>query len=160
MNDEQSPIVRFGFAVGAFFCLVGGPISGYFLTMIFLEAQASGSWPAVSGTILKAEVGTTGVDRYFADVRYNYRVGANEFTGSRIRASDGEFDVRDGAEQAIRGLSVGQAIPVFYNPTDPKQALLKPGVGFQEYALLLVPFIMFGFGVWSFHVLWRTRRPR
>src|SRR5688572_26282110 len=98
-NDGQSPIVRFGFAIAAFFCVVGGPISGYFLTKIFLEARASASWPSVSGTVTRAQVGNTGVGRYFADVGYTYRVGEDEFTGSKVRASDGEYNARDGAVQ-------------------------------------------------------------
>jgi len=157
-NDGQSPIVRVGFAIAAFFCVIGGPISGYFLTRIFFEARASASWPSVSGTVTKVQIGNTGVGRYFADVSYNYRVGGNDLTGSKVRASDGEYNIRDGAVQAIRGLSVGQSVPVYYNPSDPGQALLRPGAGFQEYALLFVPVLMFGFGVWSYRLLWRTRR--
>src|SRR5688572_9044768 len=159
-TDDQSPIVRVGFGIAAFFCVIGGPISGYFLGNIFLEARASATWPSVSGTITKAQVGTTGVGRYFADVSYTYRVGGDDLTGSKVRASHGEYNVRDGAVQAIRGLSVGQSVPVFYNPSDPGQAVLRPGAGFQEYALLFVPLVMFGFGIWSFRLLWRTRRSR
>jgi hypothetical protein len=152
-----SPIVRFGFGVAAFFFVIGGPISGYFLGRIFLEAKASSAWPMVVGTVTRAQVGETGIGRYFADVAYTYRVGDREFTGTRIRPSDGEYNIRDGAVHAIRELTVGKQHPVFYNPANPRQAVLQAGAGFQEYVLLLVPVGMFVVGVWSFRRLWRTR---
>jgi len=157
-NDAPSPIVRLGFGIAAFFGVMGGPISGYFLTRIFFEAQASANWLSVTGTLTKAKIGETGFGRYVADVAYTYRVGDNDFVGSRIRASDGEYNIRDGAVQAIRGLAVGQTVQVYYSPSDPGQAVLRTGAGFQEYALLLVPVLMFGFGLWSFRLLWWTRR--
>jgi Protein of unknown function (DUF3592) len=157
-NQGNSRIVRFGLAIAAFFFVVGGPISGYFLTRIFMEAKASASWPTVNGVVTKARVGKTAVGRYFADVGYTYRVGDQEFTGSRIRPSDGEYNIRDGAVQAIHGLPVGKRIAVFYNPSDPRQAVIRSGAGFQEYALLLVPIVMLSFGLWSFRLLCQTRR--
>lgn len=161
MNErEQSPIVRFGFGLAAFIFVIGGPISGFFLGRIFLEARSSSTWPSVLGTITRAQVGETEVQRYFADVTYSYRIRGTEFTGSRIRASDGEYSVRDGAVQAIGELQVGQQVNVYYNPADPRQSVLQAGAGFQEYALLLVPVAMFCVGLWSFRLLWRTRKAR
>ena len=157
-DNKPSPIVRFGFGLAAFFFVIGGPLSGYFLTKIFLEARASANWPSVAGTLTKAEVRDTGVGRYCADVAYLYRVGANEFTGSRIRASDGEYNFRDGAVQALGALKVGQIVPVYYNPAEPRQSVLRPGAGFQEYILLLVPIVMFAIGIWAYRLLWRTRQ--
>jgi hypothetical protein len=157
-NDSQSSIVHFTLAVAALFGVAGSPISGYFLTKIFLEARASASWPSVSGTVTKAQVGSAGFGRYFADVSYIYHIGGNDLTGTRVRASDGEYDGRDGAIQAIRGLSVGQTVLVFYDPSDPRQAVLRPGASFQEYALLVIPLLMFGSGLGVFCFLWWTRR--
>ena len=157
MNEpSQSPIVRFGFGLGAFFLLIGGPISGYFLGRIFLEAKVSSTWPSVTGTITRAQVGETGVGRYVADVAYSYRVGDREFTGSRIRTSDGEYRIRDGAVQAIDGLTVGRQLPVHYDPVNPRHSVLQAGAGFQEYVLLLIPVGMFVVGLWRFRLLWRT----
>lgn len=159
MNEYgQSSIVRFGFGIAAFFLVISGPVSGYFLGRIILEAEASAAWPAADGTLTKAQVGETEVGRYFADVAYTYRVGDAEFTGSRIRASDGEYNIRDGAVQSIRDLTVGEPLAVFYNPADPRQAVLQPGAGFQEYALLLVPLGLLAVGIWSLRLLWRTRQ--
>jgi hypothetical protein len=159
MNEPgHSPIVRFGFGLAALIFVIGGPISGYFLGRIFLEAKASSAWPSVLGTITKAQVGETEVRRYFADVAYSYRVDGREFMGSRIRASDGEYKIRDGAVQAIGDLKVGQQAPVYYSPANPRQSMLQAGPGFQEYALLLVPVGMLVVGLRYFRLLWRTRK--
>ncbi len=157
MSDAQSPIVRFGVGLGACMCLFGAPVSGYFLGQIFLAAQASATWPSVPGTLTTATVRDNGFGRYSADVSYNFRVDDATFVGTKIRASDGEYNQRDGAEQAIRGLIVGQQVRVFYNPTKPQQAVLRTGTGFVEYALLLVPVLMFAYGIWALRQLWRSR---
>jgi len=157
-NNAQSPIVLFGGGLIAFMFFISGPISGYFLGRIFLQARASATWPSVTGTLAKAQVGETAVRRYFADVRYSYRVDNKDLTGSKVRASDGEYKVRDGAVQAIRGLTAGQPVEVFYNPSNPRMAVLCPGAGFQEYALLFVPVMISGIGVGAFWFLLRMRR--
>lgn len=134
------------------------PVSGYFLTKVFLEARATVSWPSVTGMLTKAEVVGAGVGRFRAAVAYSYRVGVVDFTGSRIRASDGDYDIRDGAVQELDGLIVGRPVAVYYNPSNPRQSVIHPGVGFQEYAPLFVPVVMLGIGIVGFWQLRRSRR--
>lgn len=100
----------------------------------------------------------TTVGRYVANVEYRYRISDVEFTRSRIRASDGEYGIRDGAVQAIGNLSVGKQLPVSYNPADPRKSVLQADTGFQEYALLVVPLVILGIGLYSARSLWRIRR--
>lgn len=157
-KSQPSPIVRFGLGLFAILLVVSAPMSGYFLVQIFLDAKASANWPSVTGMLTKSQVGDRGAGRYFADVAYTYRIGASEFVGSKVRASDGDYNIRDGAVQMIRGLAVGQPVTVYYDPSNPRKALLRPGAGFQEYALLFVPLMMFGIGVGAFWLLFR-RRP-
>ena len=154
----RPPLVRFGRGIAAFLLIMSSPISGYFLTNIFLEARASASWPSVPGTITRAQIHDGGFEQYSADVSYTYHVGTSDFTGSRIRASDGEYKQRDAAEKAIEGLTIGQSVQVFYNPIDATQSVLHAGAGFQEYALLCIPVVMFAAGVWIFVLLWKTRQ--
>lgn len=147
MKEESSPILRFGRWLGAILFVIAGPISGYFLLQIYLTARASEAWPTVSGEITKADVAITAVGRYHADVEYTYNVRGRDLVGNRIRASDGEFDFPGGAEQTIRGLEPGQRVEVHYDPTDPARSVIRTGAHFQEYALLLVPVVIFSLGV-------------
>ncbi len=141
-----SPIVRFGFALAATFCVFGSPVMGFFLTRIFLEAKASARWPTAAGMLQKVEVRETAVNRYYADVEYTFSVAGCEYTGRRISASDGEYNIRDGAVQAIQGLRVGEAVAIYYNPSDPHQCVINAGAGFVEYFLLCLPVAIFAFG--------------
>jgi hypothetical protein len=125
--------------MSAFFLILGAPVSGYFLGRIFLEAKASASWPSVVGTVTKAQVVERIGPRYFPDVTYSYQVDGRGFTGTRLRASHGDFDIREAAAQAIDNLAVGQEVPVYYDPINPSQSVLQAGADFREYALLCVP---------------------
>lgn len=156
-GPSGSPIVRFGAWLLAFILVLTGPVSGFALARIFLEARASAAWPSVPGTLTWAGVRTETFGGYFADVAYTYRVGDEEFTGTRLRTSDGKYSDREGATQAIRGLSPGQRVTVYYNPASPEKSVLYPGAGVQEYVLLLVPVAVEAAGVWALVRLWRTR---
>ncbi|GDY10730.1 hypothetical protein LBMAG52_42180 [Planctomycetia bacterium] len=131
---------------------------GFFLTRIFLEAKASANWPTASGILQKAEVAETSVNHYYADVAYKFSVAGHDFAGSRIAASDGEYNIRDGAVQAIQGLRVGQNVTVHYDPSNPNKSVLRAGAGFQEYFLLCLPVAIFSFGVYAFRLLHRTKK--
>ena len=156
-QPAASPIVRFGFALAATFCVFGSPVMGFFLTRIFLEAKASASWPIVAGVLQKVEIGETSVNRYYADIAYTFSVDGRDYTGTRIAASDGEYNIRDGAVQAIEGLRVGDAVSVYYNPSNPSQSVIRAGAGFVEYFLLCLPIAIFAFGVYAFRLLRRTK---
>ncbi len=157
-HSAASPIVRFGAAIGAAFCVFGSPMMGFFLTRIFLEAKASASWPTTPGILQKVAVREDSVNRYFAEVAYTYSVNGQEYTGSRISASDGEYNVRDGAVQAIAGLQTGKTVDVHYNPTNPNHSVIRAGAGFPEYFLLFLPVGIFAVGVHLFRLLYLTRK--
>jgi hypothetical protein len=146
----MSPIVRFGKLLGGVIAVLGAPIAGFFLTRIFLEARASSSWPHADGIVERAEVKDINLGikhRYRADVLYSYRVEGVAYHGSRIRASDGEVDQREGIESDLTGLKVGAPVAVYYNPVKRSESVLQPGVRTQEWIVLFIPVIMFALGV-------------
>jgi hypothetical protein len=112
--------------------------------------------------ITKAEVGIRGVSSYYPDVLYSYGVGGRDFIGHRIRTRDFDYNVRDGAAQAIEGLAPGQRVAVHFDPSDPAQSVLRPGAGPQEYLLLIVPTLMLVIGLAGIRSLLRggARRSR
>lgn len=158
--STPSPIIRFGLTFGAIFCVFGSPVMAFFLTRIFLEAKASASWPTTPGIIQKVAVRETSVSRYYADVSYTYSAAGRDYTGTRISASDGEYNVRDGAVQAIHGLHVGQGVTVYYDPSNPSQSVIRAGAGFTEYVLFCVPIAFFAFGIYAFRQLLRTKTAK
>jgi hypothetical protein len=146
----MSAIVRFGAILGAGILLLSAPTSGFFLTKIFLEASASSRWPHVEGILEKSEVKDISLGprrRYEADVLYSYHVAGVAYQGNRVRMSDGEVDQREAIEDLLKDLVVGNRVAVYYDPKRKSQSVLRPGAGFQEWFLLLVPVGIFVWGV-------------
>jgi hypothetical protein len=156
-----SPILRIGWTIGGLFLLAGGPISGYFLGNMVLEARRSATWPVVPGVVQDAHVEDRSAlnhGAFYAVLAYTYRVGSNDFAGSRIRASDGELPTAESASSELVGLSVGTPVTVYYDPVAPESSVLKPGARWQEYALLMVPVVMFCLGLLALYGAFHRRK--
>ncbi|MAS93836.1 MAG: hypothetical protein CMO55_11645 [Verrucomicrobiales bacterium] len=147
--SRKSPLVRRGHFVGVSILILSAFVSGFFLFRIFLEAHRSSDWPSTGGIVERAEVIDLPFGSHRIDVRYRYRVGDEDFVGTRIRASDGEVDNREIAEDQISGLQSGEEVTVYYDPAIPESSFLRPGAGLQEYFLLFVPFAMLIWGLYK-----------
>ncbi len=94
------------------------------------------------------------------DIRYNYVVNDHSFEGTRFRYNEGSSSDSAWARKAVAAHSVGSSTQVFYNPQNPQEALLSPGVDGSDLflVLFLMPFnlITLGFGTWL--VSWLRER--
>ena len=119
--------------------------------------QESLSWPAVSGTVTRSQVerrtetdsdGHTDVD-YKPTVRFTYSVEGVEYQGMRLQFGAPDYDKNSEAQAQLDPFPVGKEVPVYYNPENPKLAVLLTGAG-QGAALLIglcVVFIAIGVGL-------------
>ncbi|MBX3434903.1 MAG: DUF3592 domain-containing protein [Pirellulales bacterium] len=123
------------------------PVAAFLSGRLFLEASESANWPTVIGTMRRAEVRRLPLGKYEVDVSYDYSINDTLYIGSRICASDGQHKYHSDAEYQLRGLHVGKLVTVHYDPTSPSRSVLRAGAGFQEYVLLIVPFMCFGMGL-------------
>ena len=115
------------------------------------------SYPSVVGAITHSEVdahhdsdGTT----YSVDVEYVYMVDDRQYEGDRYRYGQmGSSD--NNAHRIVASLPVGKEVPVYYNPADPADAVLKTGIEGSDLfmALFMTPFNLVMLGGW--HVLGR-----
>ena len=115
---------------------------------------ASRNYPAVSGEITHSELtrehrskgGTYGVD-----IRYNYVVDGRAFDGTRYRYNAGASSDSAWAREAVASHPVGASTQVFYNPRNPEEALLSPGLGGADLflVLFLMPFNLITFGLFT-----------
>ncbi|MBK8475771.1 MAG: DUF3592 domain-containing protein [Opitutaceae bacterium] len=97
------------------------------------------------GTILSSSVATSEDSdgtTYRPEVSFRYTVGERELLGTRLSydqsfASDGEW-----AHKTVAGLAPGTSVKVYYNPADPADSILRPGLdgGLLFMALFLTPF--------------------
>jgi len=108
---------------------------------ILLGGLASKKWPTTSGRITKSELKESTVSNgdgpnkkgYQVFIRYSYMVGGMAYEGKKIKFYTGTISVDQLEQQReIDRFPVGAQVPVYYNPKNPKSAVLVPGI--ETYA--------------------------
>lgn len=136
-------------AVGLVFAIIG--------IRQIVRGLASSNWRTAFGTIISSSVEINSKDgsqevvsgsryEYAADVRYEYEVGGEKYTGSEISfASASARDTRT-AERLVHRYPEGKSVQVSYNPVKPEAAVLEPGVPKGAIFPLIIglPVMVFG----------------
>lgn len=126
---------------------------------------ATARWPKTSGRIVSSEVGMavikTGRVRRATDVAniyYTYTVDGREFKCDGLRVVPMFHPTPEGtAEELVRRYPVGRRVDVYYDPSDPSDALLTPvaaedalrliqGAAFVAPCVALVGLLLAGIG--------------
>ena len=154
-----------------FWTLITGVFDCMMVWGAYRQTQALG-YPTAPGVIRHSKV-TTNSDSegttYGVDVKYAYWVDGREFTGEQYRYNQMSSS-DDNAKRVVASLPVGKELPVYYNPDDPSDAVLKTGIEGSDLfmALFMMPFNIVMVGGWYFLVggivQWRrgvrARAPR
>ena len=123
-------------------------------------ARASARWPTAAGTITTADVIEEEIEetnnertviriihRYQVDLRYAYQVGKRDFVGTAENWGwTGIYGLRELAEKAAGRYAPGQPVTVYYDPTQPGNAVLEPGNRKGSVAPLLFSVLAGGIG--------------
>ena len=112
----------------------------FFFTLAWLEVlrpqclalkwrNASKQWPKVKGKITIADL-EKGFNRdgFSTDIWYEYTVNTIDYASHRIALGVFLETFREDAMKTLKQYKPGQAIEVYYNPANPKMAVLQPGV--------------------------------
>jgi hypothetical protein len=155
--------------------LIGGGVCFLFLVFgIFImiagirnrkKAEESTSWPSVQGTIIKAWVETQEHEdddgsktiTHFPRWEYEFAVSGNTYTGGNISfGGTGGSSRESEAWEALEQYSLNSQVQVFYNPSNPEEAVLVPGIQGTMGSIIfggVLTFIMFaiivGLGIWA-----------
>ena len=113
---------------------IGAAILGYALRM-GSKARDSLSWPSIEGEISHSAVlyqtETSSVQgahaTYKADIAYRYKVRGRNYSSARISLLD-LASSPGRAEQIVNRYPDQSKVDVYYNPADPADAVLEPGV--------------------------------
>jgi hypothetical protein len=103
----------------------------------------------VQGRIVRSEVGHTAMRRRGVDIEYNYAVKGVDYTGHRYRYDDHNVSLEWDATVELHPRWSSQTI--YYNPENPADALLQPGIDGCDLLLLLfaLPLNVLTYTLWS-----------
>jgi hypothetical protein len=136
---ERMKTVRLALLTAA----IGAAIAASWL---LVQGSRSAEWPFVQGHILSSYVATFGAglptkaghtDTYAPLVRYEYVVGSQKYQGTSIALWDATVSWRNLSERELARLSSSGAVKVFYEPNNPRRAVLIPGVPINVLSQLL-----------------------
>ncbi|MFU8860970.1 MAG: DUF3592 domain-containing protein [Cyclonatronaceae bacterium] len=109
----------------------------------FSTAQNSKNWPFVTGEVIEFDVRNRTADKsVYATIRYTYKVDGYTYTGNRFTLENGEPDVRQVARR-LDAYPEGRTITVYYNPENPSQAVLEPGVSANALMVTSMAYLFF-----------------
>lgn len=101
------------------------------------QGEQSKGWPTVQGKIAVAELGKR-VDRdndnstvsttYSADISYDYIVADVTYINGDVHFGAMSSSDPSAARRLLQRYPVGKVVTVYYNPAQPQQAVLEPGI--------------------------------
>lgn len=104
------------------------------------RAQAAAGWPAVGGEVRAVGVapvevrGLAPVQRPGVWLEYAYTFDGRPFVGRRVRPVERRIDPAETLGRQLLALAPGDPLPVYVNPDDPAQALLRRDVSWRGVA--------------------------
>jgi hypothetical protein len=147
------------FRNGTLFMIAGGALCLWGLWEGF-QAQRSGSWPSVEGTVVSSRVklGTSGTGNsrsttYEADVLFRYQVDGAAYENDVLRIGQVSTGWKSGAQEDVRRHPPGPGI-VYYDPAEPSNSVLEPGLYWGVTLKPVVGCLFFVVGV----VMFRRRK--
>ena len=121
----------------------------------FYRGSAARNWTQTTGTILRSfvlvEEGSEGGETYRPKVEYEYKYQGVGYRGNRLRFGQTVHWNRKQAEQIIALFQEGSTVPVFVDPSKPKDAVLIRGTSMGNLAIAAAGLILAWVG-YLFHI--------
>ena len=138
-NRTANPITNI--ILGVAFVALGVALFVYWGKPTFEKAQASKSWPTVSGIVKTSEVTVSETrDRkkrstmYTPEIAFSYDIEGRSYVSSQIGVSSGwSSSNSSSAYQLTNKYPVGEPVVVAYDPANPSFAVLETGAGWSTY---------------------------
>jgi hypothetical protein len=120
----------------------------------------SSGWPSVEGRIVYSHA--RGGPQPETLLWYEYYVDNRRYVASNYRNGGNVTPFLNVADAAAKRYPVGRAVPVYYNPGDPQDALLEPGLWWGNFVAPAFALLLFG-AAWvakRYAEIMANRKPR
>ena len=122
------------------------------------------TWPSTEGTVYATNIrkyNDEGTIRFAPEVDYQYKVGGQAHQSSVIRAEVFiSFLDENEARQFLESYAVGSNVRVFYDPANPRQAVLEAKAAPVLHFVTLLGMVSCGFAIVMYCFLFRQFRRR
>lgn len=132
------------------------------------RAYESRTWPDTQGTVTSSYIGKSShrdsnnhtSTVYTPKIRYQYQVEGKHYTCNRIEFGGESGGKRSKAKKVVDKYPSGKKVTVYYNPQDPKVAVLKAGFSWGALFAFLAGIIFFGVGIICYRGYRRNKEER
>jgi hypothetical protein len=136
-------------SVALIFLAIGAGLS-FWGWNILNNAKASISWPTAQGEIIKSQVthrSNSDGDSYSPEVTYTYPVNSRSYKSYTIKFGENSYDSKRRAEEIAASYQVGNNVTVYYDPKNPGNSVLEPGVSSGSYIVLGIGLLFLTIGL-------------
>lgn len=133
----------------------------------YFDAAASSDWPTVPGKVLSSEVKVSRTKTksknkttFGANIRYQFQVNNQDFEGTQVSFGDYSTNDRSHADAIVKRYAVGSVVTVYYNPDEPGNCVLEPGINWVVYLLPIMGGVFVIIGLVLIFVLSRSTKDR
>jgi len=137
-------IIFFGFGI---LCIIGSLFFANKGYKQFSYGKNSPYWPRTDGEIITSEEKYTSDSRgrghYYSEIIFEYVVDGITYTSNKVDFSDFK------STRFVKEYPRGRRVTVYYNPSNPNIAVLKPGFSSKGHFLFIafaIFFFLFGIG--------------
>lgn len=114
----------------------------YFATNNAIDAHSTKSWPTTEGTIIVSEV--TRSSRYVPHIVYSYTIDTMDYSSEKIGLTNyAQYKRESDAKVEADKYPVNSKVTVYYNPSNAKEAILKPGIKGEHIFMFSIGLIIF-----------------
>lgn len=121
------------------------------------SALRSYFWESTEGRIVSSTVTRLKHPReaasYYADIKYEYEVAGETFLGDRVFWGEYGTGSLDPMQEIVDRYPVGKKVTVYYDPANPKKAVLERGARLASFGLFFIGLLFSVVGLGGF-ILW------
>lgn len=151
MLSIASALIALAALIAGGLVLIAGVVVVYTALAMIGLARASRRWPSSSGRIVRSEIRD---DRAF--IRYGYAVEGEEYEGSDVASGDRPYRTARSAARRLQRYPVGAPVTVYYDPRQPRIAILEPGLSLDVLylpavasLLVLIALALLSWSIWQ-----------